>query len=896
MKALLSVFVHAPLVWPLAVLARRCLSVLSATLQGTLRGAYGLCHGLCHRARLHRLQLFQGALVLGLAIFAVAKTAAWWAEEQVADVLLDMQSPEVALAADYLGSLADEYGLSSNVQWYARRVHAAFDQEHDSAAIPYPSALAPVDHYPSLTRIRPKFRTRRGFAAVHVPAAHDRPHADTQYQAELRAHFHAEDIAEDSHQRDVRAAALALPVHEQVLTLPVPARGLRTNTTAARTAPRQTVRAPVDASALLIGISTTYARLSSDNFSRIDDWARWLTDGHGTSNGAFLFLSLHRPRGSEVATIERLLKAHGIAFHLWPDGGTSETDTKPVVSESPVARYAKLLRWLDEFAFWHFGQPAQAASGAKGAAKLPPPKTMYALVEDDVFFPNMPRLLAKLREHRGILDREEAQVQDAKKNKDGKGSSSSTSQAQAEAQAADDFLRFDHNLWLGFPSDPWFDWIYHNGSTLTAADLPLPLNVNSISTSNFINEAINMTTFHASSVSVPMSFGGGAVFIAPHLANRISALPCMDFSTTGRIDAVLRDTLEPFEKNTKREMRWDEYLYRCTVQHIPGPSAGHRNGKLAFPIPLRIIPSFYDPHDVIIYGTPDESALLNPAFTPVVARMQRFEGGAQPLVMHHHRTWHGFDATGAHRVVDRCGDDCFLQRFVFRDNWVLVNGYSLTHYPSNLWQYPLERHEAFDNPIFATDWSHNRMKSPMLDVRLDHFQKRRAVYMTQQMVLEHAARPDKAESQMWRGKRETYRLLDTRVAADGSTVMQAYVRRGRSWASRPNGRKGGDRRSVQAMLQHMPIPSVVLDGGLGGSADDMATEASPPDEDEVVVLLWEPTEGDDKGGGPHKLTFAEQVLATYGRPWWPWMPWYVLQHVLFWGATCIILRAVSRLI
>jgi len=57
----------------------------------------------------------------------------------------------------------------------------------------------------------------------------------------------------------------------------------------------------LDASALLFGISTTFSRLSYANYSLVGDWARWLTDGRGRSNGATLLLALQGPVLTQLA-------------------------------------------------------------------------------------------------------------------------------------------------------------------------------------------------------------------------------------------------------------------------------------------------------------------------------------------------------------------------------------------------------------------------------------------------------------------------------------------------------------------------------------------------------------------------------------------------------------------
>ncbi|TQV96162.1 hypothetical protein V2A60_003398 [Cordyceps javanica] len=54
--------------------------------------------------------------------------------------------------------------------------------------------------------------------------------------------------------------------------------------------------------------------------------------------------------------------------------------------------------------------------------------------------------------------------------------------------------------------------------------------------------------------------------------------------------------------------------------------------------------------------------------------------GRRPLALRSRPEGKDLDAARAHLVADACGEDCFLQRFLFRDGWVLVNGVSISQY------------------------------------------------------------------------------------------------------------------------------------------------------------------------------------------------------------------------
>ncbi|EMC91682.1 glycosyltransferase family 31 protein [Baudoinia panamericana UAMH 10762] len=59
-------------------------------------------------------------------------------------------------------------------------------------------------------------------------------------------------------------------------------------------------------------------------------------------------------------------------------------------------------------------------------------------------------------------------------------------------------------------------------------------------------------------------------------------------------------------------------------------------------------------------------------------------GWTQVLTVHHWKSWHYHSVPLAHEVTDIAGPDSFLQRYLFDDNVVLTNGYSIVHYPNGL--------------------------------------------------------------------------------------------------------------------------------------------------------------------------------------------------------------------
>ena len=136
------------------------------------------------------------------------------------------------------------------------------------------------------------------------------------------------------------------------------------------------------------------------------------------------------------------------------------------------------------------------------------------------------------------------------------------------------------------------------------------------------------------------------------------------------------------------------------------------------------------------------------------------DSGVRPLILHDFLNRHGVDVNSAHGVTHACGDACFMQRFIFKDNWVLVNGVSLTHYPDGL---------KFD---LATE----RLANTTHGTKLRTFPKQLAID------------DDDAERTHfgWNGAREVWKLLDSTVDENG-TLWQAYAWRARDGvAKRPS--------------------------------------------------------------------------------------------------------------
>ncbi|KAF5018557.1 hypothetical protein F66182_9451 [Fusarium sp. NRRL 66182] len=197
------------------------------------------------------------------------------------------------------------------------------------------------------------------------------------------------------------------------------------------------------------------------------------------------------------------------------------------------------------------------------------------------------------------------------------------------------------------------------------------------------------------------TYGGGAIFLTRPAVSRIPQLPCLDET--------------PADKK-----RWDSLLQECLTKHTK--------------MRMHILPSFYSPKDNDDY-----------------AHLDSYETGVQPLALHDYEQRHQLTPSLAHLVTDVCGESCFLQRYRFRDNWVLVNGYTITEYPDGT--------HLSDMPLAtAGKAGESRRRSLIGPVKL------KEDTMDRKMLF-------------WTGRRNTWKLMDSATTKDGH-VWQAYVKRG----------------------------------------------------------------------------------------------------------------------
>jgi hypothetical protein len=368
----------------------------------------------------------------------------------------------------------------------------------------------------------------------------------------------------------------------------------------------------VDASALLVGMSTTYSRLLHSDFAMVRDWQRWLTDGWGQSNGATLMLTLHRASPSEASFVESQLKRVGI-------------DAMVVAIErelGPVARHLDLVGRI-------------MANGQELLRAHRRQKRYLVLADDDMFFPNLAVLLQRL----STYDPEQ-----------------------------------EH--YLGLPSERP-DWTKDNRTMET--------------------------------------YGGGAVVLTLPLARRVAGIDCTWPQSSPADDLAAS--------------KWDYALYQCITSHTK--------------LDLHLLPSLYNPQGIDLVGP--EGAALN----------EGYGGGLQPLTLHQYRAFHRFEAGRGHEIASICGEDCFLQRFRFQDNWILVAGYTISHYPDGVTTMPLAQSSRFVSQLYASDVWRAALGS--------------------RLVVDAPPMPSDTKVLHWTGPKRTWRLLDSQTRENGE-IWQAYLK------------------------------------------------------------------------------------------------------------------------
>ncbi|KAJ0159203.1 hypothetical protein CTA2_10137 [Colletotrichum tanaceti] len=234
-----------------------------------------------------------------------------------------------------------------------------------------------------------------------------------------------------------------------------------------------------------------------------------------------------------------------------------------------------------------------------------------------------------------------------------------------------------------------------------------------------------------------VTHGGGAIFFTPPAALIVSHVPCRPAA----------------EGLTGNNTAWDGLLHDCVKEHTD--------------LPFHVLPSFYSPADAL-YGVQATS----------------YDLGVSPLTLRHARSRHRLAPRPAHLVTAICGEACFLQRFRFGDDWILVNGRSLTHYCEGLEVVPM----ASDAKLLGAMQYGQDADLPL----------------GEGIVLGETGQ--RKEVVTWKGTRNVWLFLDAGVGARGE-VWQAYVKR-----------RGGS-------------------GFMSGEVED--EDGDVDHLDSIVVLVWE---------------------------------------------------------
>ena len=147
------------------------------------------------------------------------------------------------------------------------------------------------------------------------------------------------------------------------------------------------------------------------------------------------------------------------------------------------------------------------------------------------------------------------------------------------------------------------------------------------------------------------TYGGGAILLTRAAISRVPNLPCFETSFPSSPSGGI---------SSFRSKRWDELIHDCMMRHSD--------------LDMHVLPGFFSPNDDM--------------YDP---QIDSYETGQQPLLLRRYAERHLLNINKAHLVTNVCGESCFMQRYLFQDNWVLVNGVSITEYPDGI---EIQRKEA----------------------------------------------------------------------------------------------------------------------------------------------------------------------------------------------------------
>ena len=134
--------------------------------------------------------------------------------------------------------------------------------------------------------------------------------------------------------------------------------------------PKSPFPGTTDARDFLFGVSTTYKRLTDSKTSPMLEWAHWLTDGHGKSNGGGLILRLVDASDEQLEEATKRISSLGIDVKVYHSDSSIEM----------AQRYLSLLPTLYN------------DSSRKNRKWL-------VMCDDDTFFPSMRALVDRFAEY-----------------------------------------------------------------------------------------------------------------------------------------------------------------------------------------------------------------------------------------------------------------------------------------------------------------------------------------------------------------------------------------------------------------------------------------------------------------------------------------------------------------
>ncbi|KAG6013756.1 hypothetical protein E4U43_007130 [Claviceps pusilla] len=232
------------------------------------------------------------------------------------------------------------------------------------------------------------------------------------------------------------------------------------------------------------------------------------------------------------------------------------------------------------------------------------------------------------------------------------------------------------------------------------------------------------------------TYGGGAVMLSRRLVSAIPKLPCLELE---------------MPMSLHRAQKWDVVLGECV--------------KKWEDINVHVMPALYSAHD-----------------SDYRPELESHETGVRPLLLRDYQERHQLDVGMAHLVTNVCGEACFMHQYLFRDDWAVINGVSISHHPNGLnrnRRRPHHRHHQnqHDHDNHHRHGHNHKHRNPQENDQNDPDTSDAAAKprVPGQLTVDE----DKVERMPleWTGRKEVWKLVDS-VEMVGGSVRQAYLKRG----------------------------------------------------------------------------------------------------------------------